>query len=30
MQAKIVNIMEGGEEAFERRKEIYEIWKPRN
>ncbi len=30
MQAKIVNIMEGGKEAFERRKEIYEIWKPRN
>ncbi len=30
MQEKIVNIMEGGEEAFKRRKRIYEIWKPRN
>ncbi|HNV68751.1 MAG TPA: histidinol-phosphatase [Candidatus Ozemobacteraceae bacterium] len=28
MQARIVNIMEGGKEAFERRKEIYSIWKP--
>ena len=25
-QGKIVNIMEGGKEAFERRKTIYEIW----
>jgi chromosome segregation protein len=25
-QAKIVNIMEGGEEAFERRKSIYQVW----
>jgi len=29
MQQKIVDIMEGGKEAFKRRKEIYEIWKPR-
>ncbi len=27
-QKSIVNIMEGGQEAFERRKEIYQIWKP--
>jgi chromosome segregation protein len=27
-QKNIVNIMEGGEEAFLRRKEIYQIWKP--
>jgi predicted ATPase len=27
-QKKIVDIMEGGKEAFERRKEIYRIWKP--
>jgi predicted ATPase len=27
-QKKIVGIMEGGKEAFERRKEIYRIWKP--
>lgn len=27
-QRKIVKIMEGGKEAFERRKEIYQIWKP--
>jgi chromosome segregation protein len=26
-QAKIVDIMEGGVEAFERRKTIYQIWK---
>jgi hypothetical protein len=26
-QKKIVSIMEGGKEAFERRKEIYQIWK---
>jgi chromosome segregation protein len=25
-QRKIVSIMEGGKEAFERRKTIYEIW----
>ncbi len=30
VQERIVNIMEGGEEAFNRRKEIYGIWKPRN
>lgn len=30
IQNEIVNIMEGGEEAFRRRKEIYQIWKPRN
>mgnify|MGYP002784009582 FL=1 len=30
IQQEIVNIMEGGEEAFQRRKEIYQIWKPRN
>jgi len=27
-QKRIVNIMEGGKEAFDRRKEIYQIWKP--
>jgi chromosome segregation protein len=27
-QSNIVNIMEGGQEAFNRRKEIYQIWKP--
>lgn len=27
-QKMIVNIMEGGQEAFNRRKEIYKIWKP--
>ena len=27
-QERIVNIMEGGQEAFERRKEIYKEWKP--
>jgi len=30
IQEEIVDIMEGGEEAFNRRKEIYEIWNPRN
>ncbi len=30
MQQEIVNIMEGGEEAFEQRKRRYEIWKPQN
>jgi hypothetical protein len=28
IQRTIVNIMEGGKEAFDRRKEIYQIWKP--
>jgi len=28
IQQSIVNIMEGGEEAFNRRKEIYQLWKP--
>lgn len=28
LQEAIVSIMEGGSEAFERRKEIYQIWKP--
>ncbi|MEI6892182.1 MAG: hypothetical protein V5783_08435 [Pontiella sp.] len=27
-QTTIVNIMEGGKQAFDRRKEIYQIWKP--
>ncbi|MHB1462188.1 MAG: TrlF family AAA-like ATPase [Armatimonadota bacterium] len=27
-QKTIINIMEGGKEAFQRRKEIYQIWKP--
>jgi ABC-type cobalamin/Fe3+-siderophores transport system ATPase subunit len=30
LQKEIVDIMEGGEEAFNRRREIYQIWKPRN
>ena len=30
MQEKIVTIMEGGEEAFNLRKRIYEIWKPQS
>ncbi len=30
IQEAIVNIMEGGSEAFERRKEIYQIWKQQN
>lgn len=30
MQNEIVNIMEGGEEAFNKRKEIYKIWKQQN
>ena len=30
MQQNLVKIMEGGEEAFERRKEIYRLWKPKN
>lgn len=28
IQQAIVNIMEGGEEAFNKRKEIYHLWKP--
>ncbi|TGL13465.1 TrlF family AAA-like ATPase [Leptospira levettii] len=28
VQKEIVNIMEGGEDAFNKRKEIYSIWKP--
>lgn len=28
LQREIVDIMEGGEDAFNRRKEIYEVWKP--
>jgi len=30
LQKEIVDIMEGGQEAFNRRKEIYRIWKPQN
>lgn len=30
IQQKIVDIMEGGEEAFRQRRMRYEIWKPRN
>jgi len=30
LQQEIVDIMEGGEEAFRRRKRRYEIWKPQN
>ncbi len=30
IQQKIVDIMEGGEDAFNKRKEIYQIWKPLN
>ncbi|MCB2262524.1 MAG: hypothetical protein LGR52_06230 [Candidatus Thiosymbion ectosymbiont of Robbea hypermnestra] len=30
LQRKIVDIMEGGEEAFRQRRRRYEIWKPRN
>lgn len=30
IQKKIVGIMEGGAEAFERRKQVYEAWKPKN
>ena len=30
LQQEIVNIMEGGEEAFTQRKRRYEIWKPQN
>ena len=28
IQEKIINIMEGGEEAFDKRREIYNLWKP--
>ena len=30
MQQHIVDIMEGGAEAFEKRKQVYEEWKPKN
>jgi ABC-type enterochelin transport system ATPase subunit len=30
IQNEIVDIMEGGEEAFKKRKEIYTIWNPQN
>ena len=30
IQQGIVGIMEGGAEAFEKRKQVYEAWKPRN
>jgi len=30
LQQEIVDIMEGGEEAFKQRKRIYEIWKPKS
>lgn len=30
LQKEIVDIMEGGEEAFNKRKEIYQIWNPQN
>jgi energy-coupling factor transporter ATP-binding protein EcfA2 len=30
VQEAIVNIMEGGREAFNRRKEVYNLWKPRS
>lgn len=30
LQQEIIDIMEGGEEAFNRRKEVYSIWTPRN
>ncbi|MEZ4528479.1 MAG: hypothetical protein R2941_21405 [Desulfobacterales bacterium] len=30
LQKEIVDIMEGGEEAFNRRKEIYRLWNPQN
>lgn len=28
IQTAIINIMEGGQEAFNRRKEVYNLWKP--
>lgn len=30
VQDAIINIMEGGQEAFNRRKEVYNLWKPQN
>jgi hypothetical protein len=30
IQQRIIGIMEGGAEAFERRKQVYEAWKPEN
>ncbi|MBV6518732.1 MAG: histidinol-phosphatase [Candidatus Brocadia sp.] len=30
LQNEIINIMEGGEEAFHRRKEIYQLWNPQS
>lgn len=30
IQQRIVGIMEGGAEAFEKRKQVYEAWKPQN
>ncbi len=30
MQDAIINIMEGGHEAFNRRKEVYNLWKPQS
>lgn len=30
LQQEIVDVMEGGEEAFRQRKRIYDIWKPRS
>ncbi len=30
MQDAIINIMEGGQEAFNRRKEVYNLWKPQS
>ncbi|CAI8863517.1 TrlF family AAA-like ATPase [Methylococcus capsulatus] len=30
MQEAIINIMEGGREAFDRRKEVYNLWKPQS
>ena len=30
VQRNIIDIMEGGEDAFNRRKEIYNLWKPQN
>lgn len=30
LQKEIVDVMEGGEDAFKRRKEIYSIWKPQS
>jgi hypothetical protein len=29
-QQQIVNIMEGGAEAFEKRKQVYAAWKPKH